>query len=181
MPHLLVIGGPSIDTLHFNGRIDKSVGGAGLYTTLAARRSGCKVSMYSPRPNPIPDSLKSLASRLDAWWGPQVAIEDMPHFTIIHEGDKASYLEFFVGEEERLDPSGLPQDLSIYDGVHIIPLGNVRQQLRFADACRMRGAKMISSGSFLNLIEENPDMVRVLVEKSDVFFLQKIIHSYFLI
>ena len=173
MRHLLVIGGPSIDTLHFNGRTEKSVGGAGLYTALAAHRSGCKVSMYSPRPYPMPDSLKPLESRLDAWRGPQVPIEEMPHFTIIHEGDKASYLEFFVGEEERLDPSGLPQDLSVYDGVHIIALGNVKQQRRFADVCRMRGAKMISSGSFLNLIEDNPDMVRDLVEKSDVFFLNE--------
>jgi sugar/nucleoside kinase (ribokinase family) len=173
MPHLLVIGGPSIDTLHINGRVEKSVGGAGLYTALAARRSGCKVSMYSPRPNPMPDSLKPLASRLDAWWGPQVPIEDLPHFTIIHDGDKVSYQAFFVGEEERLDPFGLPQDLSIYDGVHIIALGNVRQQLRFVNAPRMRGAKMISSGSFLNLIEDNPGMVRDLVEESDVFFLNE--------
>jgi sugar/nucleoside kinase (ribokinase family) len=173
MPHLLVIGGPSIDTLHINDSIEQSAGGAGLYTALAARRSGCCVSMFSPRPTPIPDSMRPLESRLAAWWGPTVVIEEMPHFTILHEGDNAVYLEFFVGEEEQLDPDGLPQDLSTYDGVHIIPLGNVRQQLRFADACRLRGAKMISSGSFMNLVVEHPNMVRELIEKSDVFFLNE--------
>lgn len=170
MPRLLVIGGPSIDTLHFNGQMEKSVGGAGLYTALAARRSGCKVSMFSPKPYPMPEELRPLESCLEEWSGPRVPIEKMPHFTILHDGDKASYLELSFGEEERLDPSGLPLDLSVYDGVHIIGLGRAKQQLCFAEVCRERGAKLISSGSFLNQIQENPDVVRALIEKSDVLF-----------
>lgn len=173
MHHLLVIGGPSIDTIHFNGQITRSPGGAGLYTALAARRSGCRVSMFSPKPEPIPGFLIPLVHHLETWMGPVVKVEEMPHFTIMHEDEKATYLDFFVGEEERLDPSELPQDLSNYDGVHIIPLGSVKQQLRFADACRERGAKMISSGSFMNLIQEYPHKVRDLIEKLDVFFLNE--------
>lgn len=173
MPHLLVIGGPSIDTLHINGRIEKTAGGAGLYTALAARRSGCNVSMYSPKPAPMPDLFKPLEKRLESWSGPSVPIEDIPHFTITQHGDKASYLEMSFGEEERLDPSGLPGDLSVFDGVHIIPLGKAEQQLNFADACRERGAKMISAGSFLKLIQENRERVSALIEKLDVLFLNE--------
>lgn len=173
MPHLLVIGGPSIDTLHINGQTEKSAGGAGLYTALAAQRSGCNVSMYSPKPAPMPDQLKPLYRRLEVWSGPNVPIEDIPHFTIAHHGDKASYLEMSFGEEERLDPSGLPHDLSVFDGVHIIALGKAKQQINFADACRERGAKMISAGSFLKLIQENRDLVRALIEKLDVLFLNE--------
>jgi sugar/nucleoside kinase (ribokinase family) len=173
MPHLLVIGGPSIDTLHFNHQTAVSAGGAGLYTALAAWRSGCKVSMYSPKPSQIPDSLQPLARRLEAWLGPTVALDEIPHFEIAHEGDQATYLNFFVGEEARLDPAGLPQDLSIFDGVHITAIGDVQQQLKFADACRERNAPMISSGSFLTLIEDKPDLVRLLIERSDVFFLNE--------
>ena len=173
MPYLLVIGSPSIDKLHFKNLTVNSAGGTGLYTALAARRSGCKVSMYGPRPNPIPELLKPSEKQLEAWLGPIVTLDDIPHFEISHDGDKATYLEFYVGEEGRLDPSALPQDLSIYDGVHITALGTAKQQLRFADVCRERGAKMISSGSFLNLIEENPDMVRTLIEKTDIFFLNE--------
>ena len=173
MSHLLVIGGPSIDTLHINDQTTVSAGGAGLYTALAASRSGCKVSMYSPKPSQIPDAFKPLERRLEAWLGPIVALEDLPHFEIAHDGDHATYLEFFVGEEARLDPAGLPQDLSIYDGVHITAIGDVQQQLKFADACRERNAPMISVGSFLTLIEEKPDLIRLLIERSDVVFLNE--------
>jgi sugar/nucleoside kinase (ribokinase family) len=173
MPHLLVIGGPSIDTLHFNHQTAISTGGAGLYTALAAARSGCQVSMYSPKPGQIPEALKPLAQRLEAWMGPIVALEDMPHFEIAHEGDLATYLHFFVGEEARLVPAGLPQDLSVYDGVHITAIGDVHQQLKFADACRERNARLISVGSFLTLIEEKPDQIRLLIERSDVVFLNE--------
>ena len=173
MPHLLVIGSPSIDKLHFKNLSVDSAGGAGLYTALAARRSGCIVSLYGPRPNCIPTPLKPLEKKLKAWLGPLVPLSEIPHFEISHEGDKATYLEFFVGEEEQLDHTALPQDLSIYDGVHITALGKVRQQLRFADVCRERGAKLISSGSFLNLIKENPDMVKTLIEKTDIFFINE--------
>lgn len=173
MPHLLVIGGPSIDMIHFNGQITRTVGGAGLYTALAAQRSGSRVSMFSPKPKPIPDLFRPLEQHLEAWMGPVVRAEDLPHFTIKHEDEKATYLEFFVGEEARLDPAQLPQDLSIFDGVHIIPLGSARQQLNFAKACRERGAKMISSGSFINLVQEYPHLVRDLIEQVDVFFINE--------
>ena len=173
MPHLLIIGGPSIDILHFKNQTKKSAGGAGLYTALAAYRSGCDITMYSPKPDPIPDLLNPLEERLTEWFGPIVTLNEIPHFEISQHGDKATYLEFDVGEEERLDPSALPQDLSIYDGIHITALGHTTGQLTFVEVCRARGAKMISSGSFLNLIELNPDYVRTLIEETDVFFLNE--------
>lgn len=173
MSHLLVIGSPSIDKLHFNNLTVDSAGGAGLYTALAAHRSGCKVSMYGVKPDPIPTPLRPLEKRLEAWMGPIVPLDDIPQFEISHEGDKATYLKFFVGEEEHLDPSAIPQDLSIFDGVHITALGKAKQPLRFAKICRERGAKMISSGSFLNLIKENPSFVKALIDKTDRFFLNE--------
>jgi len=148
LTHILVIGSPSIDKLHFKNLTVNTAGGAGLYTALAARRIGCKVSMYGPRPDRIPTPLKPLEKKLEAWLGPIVTLDEIPHFEISHNGDKATYLE-------------------------LTALGTVKQQLRFADVCRKRGAKMISSGSFLNLIEENPDMVRALIEKTDIFFLNE--------
>ena len=171
MPHLLIIGSPSLDRLHFNNHSENSAGGAGLYTALAARRSGCNISMVGPRPIQVPDSLKPFEQKLEAWYGPLVPLEDMPRFELSHDGDKATYLGFYSGAEEWLDTGPLPQDLSVFDGVHISSLGIGEQQLKFVDACRERGAKMVSSGSFLLLIQENPEAVRELMAKSDVFFL----------
>ena len=111
MAHLLVIGSPSLDTLHFKGQTASTAGGAGLYTAMAAHRSGAEVSMYGPRPGIMPDQLKPVAERLSDWSGPVVPLTEIPRFEIAHEGDKATYLDFFVGEEERLDPAELPADL----------------------------------------------------------------------
>ena len=82
MPHLLVIGSSSIDTLHFKNQTEKLAGGAGLYTALSARRSSCKVSMYGPRPHQMPESLKRLEEQLEAWLGPIVKLDNIPHFEI---------------------------------------------------------------------------------------------------
>lgn len=173
MAHLLIVGSPSIDILHFDNRTEKSAGGAGLYTALAARRSGCKVSMYGPKPNQIPELLKPLEGHLEEWLGPIVSVDDIPHFEISHKGDKATYLQFYVGEEDRIDPLALPQDLSIYDAVHVTALGKPDQSLKFANVCRERNARVISSGTFINLIQENPRMVKELIRKTDVFFLNE--------
>ena len=45
MHHLLVIGGTSLDLLHFNGHSAHSAGGAGMYTAMAARCRGVDVSL----------------------------------------------------------------------------------------------------------------------------------------
>ena len=127
MTHLLVIGSPSIDTLHFNNQTVISAGGAGLYTAMAAHRSGAEVSMFGPRPDSMPEQLKSIAECLSDWSGPVVPLSEIPHFEISQDGDKATYLDFFVGEEERLDPAKLPADLSIYNGVHVTSLGGAVQ------------------------------------------------------
>jgi len=173
MSHILVIGSPSMDTLHFKNRTKSSIGGAGLYTALAAVRSGCQVSLHGVRPDPIPEPLKPLRERLTAWIGPKVGLEKLPHFVISHEGDKATYHEFYVGDEVHLDAQELPQDLSGYDAIHITALGKADQSLRFAEVCRQRGARLISSGSFLNLIKEEPEKVHQLIDCSNIFFMNE--------
>jgi sugar/nucleoside kinase (ribokinase family) len=173
MPHLLIIGSPSLDTLHFNHRTEKSTGGAGLYTALAAHRSRCTVSMVGPRPDPVPEPLLPFAAQLEVWLGPVVPLDEVPRFEIAHDGDQATYLDFYAGAEEWFDAESLPEDLSIYDGVHITSLGVVEQQLRFVDACRERHAKMISLGCYLGLVKDNPQGVRTLLDQTDVYFMNE--------
>ena len=68
---LVVIGGASLDVLHFSGRTVRSAGGAGLYAALAANRAGARVTMVGPRPEPMPGELASATKCLD-WRGPVV-------------------------------------------------------------------------------------------------------------
>ena len=170
---LLVIGGASLDVLHFAGQTVRSAGGAGLYTAAAAARSGATVAMYGPRPDPLP---AALAPATDAftWFGPLVPLDQMPRFEIAHEGGgKTAMLDAFFGAEAALDPDGLPDDLSHYGLVHNVPLGSVRRQLAFVRACRARGARRISAGTFLDAVTRDPDAVRALIAGCDLFFMNR--------
>jgi sugar/nucleoside kinase (ribokinase family) len=171
MTVILVIGGASSDVLHLAGQTVASAGGAGMYTAMAAHRSGVQVSLFAPRPNPVPKMLKPVADRLSVWLGPLVTPEELPHFEIAYHGGETTYLKAWFGAEENLTPASLPQDLSTYDCIHIIPLGDAQRQLSFIQACRQRGAKRISVGTYLDSIIKNPEGVRALMDKADITFM----------
>ena len=141
MTHLLVIGGASRDNLHLEGQEVASTGGAGMYTAMAAHRCGVQVSLFAPRPRPIPDALRPVANRLTKWHGPIVKPEELGHFEIDYQDGKTTYLKASVGAESSLTPDGLPPDLSRYDCIHITPLLDAQRQLAFLQACRQRCAK----------------------------------------
>ncbi len=172
MAHLLVIGGASSDVLHFAGQTAASAGGAGMYTAMAAHRSGMQVSLFGPRPNPIPKMLRPIAERLTAWLGPAIPPEELPHFEIAYHDGKTTYLRAFVDAESDLMPGALPPDLSTYDCVHITPLGDVHRQFAFLQACHQRGAKRISVGTGPFLVDE-PGVVRSIMEQADIFFMNE--------
>jgi hypothetical protein len=65
----------------------------------------------------------------------------------------------------------LPADLSEYDLVHVIPLGGESQQLSFIQACRQRGAKQISAGTWPGEAVDRAQVVRNLLEHTDYFFM----------
>jgi ribokinase len=173
MSKLLVIGSASLDTLIIAGQPVASAGGAGMYTAMAARRAGADVSMFGLRPDPLPEVLHPLKSRLSQWIGPVVEPDQLPHFTIDHHGDKAKYLDFQIGAESLMDPDDLPADLSSFDGIHVIPLGDSAVQRRFLIASRERGARFLSAGTFLGDIREKPQAVREVIEIADAFFMNE--------
>lgn len=171
MAHLLVIGGASYDILHLRDRTVTSAGGAGMYTAMAARRSGVRVSMFGPRPEPVPEYLHPIAGFLEQWLGPGIPPKKLPHFEIFYQGGKTEYHEKDIQAEADLPISLLPPDLSTYDLVHVTPLGDANTQLSFIDACRQQGAKRISVGTGLFNVEEQPDLVRAAYDKCDFGFL----------
>jgi len=173
MTHILVIGSPSLDKLHFGHRTVSSAGGAGMYTAMAAVRCGVQVSLFAPRPKPMPSLLQPVSQRLTDWLGPEVAPGDMPRFEIAHDGDRAAYLEFFIGAESQLDPALLPDDLSCYDAVHVIPLGDARKQQEFLYAVQARGACFISVGTFFQDAHEMPHVVKANIERSQACFMNE--------
>ena len=173
MPHLLVIGGASLDVLHVGKKRISSAGGAGMYTAMAARRCGVEVSLYAPRPVPMPAELQPVAERLSRWLGPSVGPDELPRFEIAHEGGVTTYLEAFFGAESALDPDALPGDLSRYDVVHVVPLGDVRRQLGFVRAARKRGAVLVSAGTYVSGVDSGSEDVRRIVAESDVFFMNR--------
>jgi sugar/nucleoside kinase (ribokinase family) len=173
MKALLVIGGASLDRLHFSGRTVKVAGGAGMYTAVAAHRMGTTVTMYAPRPEPMPQVLRPLLERI-AWIGPVVHPGDLPHFEITQYEDGRTVVERAIfGGEVLLDPADLPDDLSQYSLVHITPVGSVEHQLEFLQACRQQGALRISAGIYPCKVEEELVYVREVFEAADLFFMNE--------
>ena len=167
---ILIIGGASLDTL--NGAENLVAGGAGMYTAMAARRGGASVTLFAPRPDPVPEALQYVADNLE-WIGPSVSPQELPHFEINYSGGKATYVRSHFGAEESLSLQELPADLSGFDCIHLIPLGNLRQQHELMLACRARGALRVSAGTALHLIDEQADDAANVLQGSDLFFMNE--------
>lgn len=173
MTHLLVIGGASLDVLHFAGRTEQAAGGAGMYTAVAASCAGARVSMLAPRPAEMPAPLQPAAQRI-TWLGPQVPASELPHFEIAHHGGgRATLVNASWGAEALLNPAHLPADLSIYDCIHIAALSSAQRQLEFLQACRAGGAARISAGTYARVATNETRTVRALLDAADIFFMNE--------
>ena len=173
MTQLLVIGGASSDLLHLPGNQFKTAGGAGMYTAMAAKRAGVQVSMFGPKPDPMPAELHAVETGLTEWLGPVIPLNHLPHFEISYLNETTDYLDFNIDAESSLLCSTLPEDLSIYDVIHVTPLGDIAKQMEFIRACRNNGARRISSGTCLMHAEEEPDKVLAVINESDFSFLNQ--------
>ncbi len=173
MAELLVIGGASLDTLHLKDQTITLAGGGGIYTCLAAIRSGADAVLFAPKPEPMPAESIEVAVRLKAWIGPVIPPERMPRFEIEHRGEKANYLKTFNDAEAELTCELLPADLGQYDFIHVTPLGDSKRQQEFLRACRERGAKRLSAGTYLCTLREQPEVVRQNMALADVFFMNE--------
>lgn len=170
MAEILVIGGASLDILHFAGQTAISPGGAGMYTALTVVRAGAHATMLAPRPDPVPDALAPVAARVN-WTGPRTTPDKLPHFEIAHHGNgKAELVNATWGAEARLTPEFLPNDLGRFDIIHIAALGTAQRQLDFLRACRERGARKISAGTYACVVYRETETVRALFDAADFFF-----------
>ena len=168
MNRLVVIGGASLDTLHFSGRKARSAGGAGLYTSLAARRAGAWVFMVAPRPEPMPSELETAAGLID-WRGPKVAADQLPTFEIAHHpGGRTEMLDAQLRAESVLGPADLPDDLA-GDLVFLIAMAEPRQQLALLDELRARGCR-VACGAYMCAVDQRPETVRRIFAGADIFF-----------
>ncbi len=165
---LVVIGGASLDVLHFRGRTERSAGGAGLYTALAAARAGARVTMVGPRPEPMPEELAVAAELLD-WRGPAVPPERLPSFEIAHLGGGRTELRGAAWRAEaELSAGSLPADLPA-GLVFCIGLTDPRRQLEMVRHFKARGRR-VACGTYGGATRDAPEVVRELFAAADVFF-----------
>lgn len=172
-PSLFVIGCVSLDRLHIGRQVYETLGGAGLYTALAAQFAGAQVALVAPRPHTLTPPLQAVAKRL-AWFGPTTDLAHMPRLEIAHHGDgKATLLDADWGAEAWLTEAHLPDDLSRFAVVHIAALSSARKMLDFLHACRARGAARVSAGTYYKIVRDEPATVRAIFEQADLFFMNE--------
>lgn len=176
MPHmdnLLIIGVTSLDDLHLGAHRESTMGGAGLYTALAAWRAGAAVTLCAPRPQPIPEQWQPVAARLK-WIGPNIPPDELPRLEIAqHGGGRATLLNAHWGAEAQLTPEHLPEDLAPFAFVHIAALSSAQRQLDFLHAARARGARRISVGTYARVVLGETAIVRQLLQEAEVFFMNE--------
>ncbi len=169
IPSLLVIGGASLDILHFRGRTERSPGGAGLYTSLAASRAGARVTMLGPRPSPMPQELVPAAARIQ-WIGPVVRPEDLPTFEIAHAGAGQTQIEhIYWRAEAALSPANLTMLERVPDTVYCIGLTDPRRQLEFVTHLRSLDRR-VACGTYACAVSDHRSVVREILGLSDIFF-----------
>lgn len=165
-----VIGGASLDQLYVQGQWRASIGGAGLYTSLAAHRAGASVTMFAPRPKAMPAELAPAAQRLN-WLGPLCAPDELPSFDIAHYGaGRSELVNARWGAEARLTPqnlpgTGLPPDGLVYCG----PLADPGRQLAFIQHFHNRGRRT-AVGTYGRAVRDFFDIVHQTFLQADIFF-----------
>ena len=165
---MTVIGGASIDTLHLPGGEATVAGGAGLYTSLAAKRAGARVTMVAPRPLPMAPELEEAAGLID-WRGPEVRTEDLPHFDISYDQDGSRQLEVERrGVESRLEPGRVIDDLPP-GPVYVVPLTDPHRQLEFVRQLKSSG-RWVACGTYPCGAREHAETVREACDQADAFF-----------
>lgn len=168
-PRIAVVGGASVDLLHFQGQTVQSIGGAGLYTALAAHRAGAQVTMFAPRPDPLPPSFVPVVERI-AWIGPPVPLEDLPSFEIAHYGGgRSAMLQARWGAEADLSPSHLPPEGLPGEFVHVVPFHEPARQLAFLRHFKALGCR-VAAGTYACAIAERTGEVQEALAMADVFF-----------
>lgn len=174
---IVVIGTASRDTLHVSGSTIHTIGGAGLYTALAAHRAGANTHLIAPRPEPLPSLFSPVAERIQ-WTGPAIAPEAMPRLEIAHHGQgRATLLDASWGAEAELTPADLPVDQPQVIAIHVAALSSAQRQLEFVRAiCAMRGERAqprISVGTYARVVQSETAVVRQLFDLADYFFMNE--------
>lgn len=164
-----IIGSASLDRLYVHGEWHTSIGGAGLYTALAAHRAGASVTLFAPRPEPMPEALAPVAQRLH-WLGPTCSPAELPSFEIAHHGNGRSELvNAHWGAEARLTPQNLPE-AGLPDGlIYCGPLADPARQLAFIQHFRQLGRRT-AVGTYGRAVNNFFDIVRATFLQADIFF-----------
>jgi sugar/nucleoside kinase (ribokinase family) len=183
MSSILIIGCVSLDTIHLeqdnNRKTYNTIGGAGLFTALAAAHAGAEVTLYAPRPSPMPTALMAVDKAVN-WIGPQVSPDEMPTLEIVHHGHgRATLLGASWGPETLLAVQSLPKGTEFsgkrngaYDTIHIAALSTPKRQLEFLQFfTSSRVPSLISVGTYARAISSDHKTVRQLLEECSAFFM----------
>lgn len=178
-PDVYVIGTASLDVLHLpDGQTVRAAGGAGLYTALAAHRSGVGAGLFAPKPRPMPEPLQPVAARLP-WTGPVISPDELPRLEIEHQGQgRARLIGATWGAESQLTPQHMPADVTQAAFVHIAALSTAARQLDFLKMLKQRSTSQnrrprLSMGTYARLVYGDSKRVRRLFDLADLFFMNE--------
>lgn len=171
MGKILVIGSVSLDTIYLRTQRYRTVGGAGMYTSLAAACAGAEATLVAPRPDVTPLAMEPVARSM-RWIGPRMAADQLPRLEIKHHGDgKATLLDASWGGTSALTPDSLPHNLDDFDVIHVSALPSAKHQLEFVRHIKRRSTSKVSVGTYAKLVYGETATVRKAIDTADLFFM----------
>ena len=175
-PDLIVFGGPSVHPVSPSG--PPVPAGAGLITALAARVAGAAADLRVGLVCAVPWSLPAAVQRafrpggLDPG-GLQPCAGALPDFEIAYDAEgRALYRAFSPGVEGQTTVAAMPPRWWGARWVHVCPMGGrTAAQEEVIAALRAGGfVGGISTGTFPTPAEREPEAVRALASRVDLFF-----------
>ena len=176
-PDLVVVGGPSLDTVRAGGRQQRLVGGAGFITAVAARAQGARVGLVARVPFTLPETVARAFRPGGLEVGGLRALDgELTGFHIDYDAAGiATYTATEPGLEAGMTADDFPSAWLGVGLVHVSPLGgSATLQREFVRGLRSRGwTGTLSVGTYLRAIEGEREVVQELAEQADLLFLNE--------
>jgi len=168
-PDIVTIGHTSIDHVEVGGEVKKQLGGAAVYSAMAAKvfaRTGVVSRVGRDFP---PSFLKILTEANISTTGIRKLEGKSTFFEIEYDGDGAAhYKDFKLNAGRNIGATDIPRSFLKARGFHIAPM-NPGKQRRIVDFLRENSFAIVSLNTYMGYAEKYKKALIELMELVDIF------------
>jgi ribokinase len=168
-PDIVTIGHTSIDRVEIEGEVKRQLGGAAVYSAMAAKIFG-RAGVVSRVGKDFPPSFLKILSEANISTTGIRKINGMSTFFSIEYDDKgaANYKGFKLNAGKNISAKDIPLSFLKAKGFHIAPM-NPNKQRRIVDFLRENTYAVVSLNTYMGYAKPHKRALLDLMEKVDIF------------